>query len=52
MDTRNLLSIIDYMITRHVSKIQKQHVTVKRGVDYESDHYFAEAKIFIPQIAN
>lgn len=46
--TKNLKSIIDYIITRQHTELQVNDVRAYRGILCDSDHYFVRAKIFFP----
>ena len=46
--TRNLKSIIDYIIVKQKSKFQIHDVRVQRGINCGSDHYVVRAKVYLP----
>ena len=46
--TRNLRSVIDYLIMKQKSKIKVQDVRVFRGAECGSDHHLLKAKILLP----
>ena len=46
--TRNLKSIIDYIIVKQKSKFQIPDVRVQRGINCGSDHYVVRAKVYLP----
>jgi len=46
--TRNLKSIIDYIIVKQKSKFQIHDVRVQRGINCVSDHYVVRGKVYLP----
>jgi len=46
--TRNLKSIIDYIIVKPKSKFQIHEVRVHRDINCGSDHYLVRAKMYLP----
>ena len=46
--TRNLKSIIDYIIVKQKSEFQINDVRVQRGINCGSDHYVVRAKVYLP----
>ncbi|KAL3290322.1 hypothetical protein HHI36_023666 [Cryptolaemus montrouzieri] len=46
--TRNLRSIIDYVILKRTGKIRVNDVRVLRGGMCDSDHHLVTAKVFFP----
>lgn len=47
--TRQLKSIIDYLIIKQRSDLKLEDIRVKRGATCGSDHYLLRAKIYIPR---
>jgi len=45
-------SIIDYIITRQISRIRLQDVRVYRGAECGTDHHLVKAKVYFPLIMN
>jgi hypothetical protein len=45
--TRNLKSIIDYLIVKQKSKFQIHYVRVQRSINYGSDHCVVRAKVYL-----
>lgn len=50
--TRNLKSIIDYIITRQNAKLRINDVRVLRGTTCDSDHHLVRATVFFPYVYN
>jgi len=46
--TRNLKSIIDYIIVKPKSKFQIHDVRAHRGINCGSDHYLVRVKMYLP----
>jgi len=46
--TRNLKSIIDYIVVKQKSKFQIHDVRIQRGVNYGSDHCVIRTKVYLP----